>query len=156
MIEESLSQKLADQLRISVEYLAELDKILSLESVLLRKHDTEGLVKIVDEKMAVLKNLEECGSFLRELFEAGLLGQWQAENWNRFEGQDSQGLWRDFQRLLLSCNSSNQVNGRLIRWNSASLESLLDVIRGNSEGNIHYAPTGKIKPAGENYLVAMV
>ncbi len=153
MIDASLSEQLADQLRVSVGHLAELDEILSRECMMLQNHDAEGLARTIERKVAALEKLEDACRFLNGLFESSGLAKDHTEVWNIFGKRESQQLWQDFQRLLLSCRANNQVNGHLIRWNCASLEALLDVVRGKSGGQLHYAPTGRFKPAGDSYLV---
>ncbi len=126
--------------------LSDLDHELDRENQAIRKRDTELLTSVTDSKINLLQSIEIASNSL-----AGLMVKhgYFDEHIGLKKGAlafELGDIWTDFCDRLESCQNKNTVNGRAIEMNRATIDRIIDMLRGNNKPV--YGKAGKMQ---DNY-----
>ena len=132
-----------------VVFLSTLKNLLDQEYQALQQRNLEQLQVLVEQKTAVLQQLEESNQTRNQLFisagitpdKAGL--QAFKTGLNETDESAFSTLWKELEKELLQVNDKNKRNELIITRNSRNLEQLLSILRGQNQKNTLYDQSGE-------------
>ncbi|WP_164549048.1 flagella synthesis protein FlgN [Amphritea opalescens] len=139
--------------------LTTLNELLDAEYKALQQREVEQLQTLVDNKTAVLLQLEENNQARNQCFgAAGIspdkagLTDYQARLTDA-EGLSFKAHWSELEQILRQVNDKNKRNEIVISRNSRNLEQLMNILRGQNQKNTLYNQSGgKGNYAAQNSL----
>ena len=116
-------------------------ELINAEFQALSERDLPSLTKILDEKIPLLSLLDQHGVQRSKLLQAQQLPHDRA-GLEAFASRQANGAELlshsdELGQLLERCREANQRNGRLIRANQASLQSVLGILRGGETPGLY-------------------
>ena len=131
-------------LQLFIDDIGTAERLLELidgEFQALGERDLPRLAKILDEKIPLLSLLDQHGTQRSKLLDAQQLSHDRAglESYASRCSNGAELLARseELGQLLERCRDGNQRNGRLIRANQASLQSVLGILRGGETPGLY-------------------
>jgi flagellar biosynthesis/type III secretory pathway chaperone len=133
-----------------IEQSQRLLDLLRSEYDLLQKGSAQALQGLTEEKKQQLKQVETAvlkhNRFLEQLgFSADRQG---TEAFIRQSGEDERVVdaWHRFSSLLEACQKQNVINGGAVQLNQRHVTQTLDILKGISQREKTYGPSGESKP----------
>lgn len=127
-------QRILELLLADIETAQQLSDILEQEFAALSERELETLQKLLAEKQPALRLLEQHSTERSQLLkQSNLSADQQGLNILAAQsplGQQLQDSSAQLNTLIEACQAANLRNGRLIRSNQSSVNSMLDIIRG--------------------------
>lgn len=129
-------------------FLTTLNELLDAEYHALQQRDVAELQTLVEQKTAVLQQLEENNQSRNQFFiaagitpnKAGL-----ADYQSRLNEADAHAFkhgWSELEIVLRQVNDKNKRNEIVISRNSRNLEQLMSILRGQNQKNTLYNQSG--------------
>ncbi|MCU7920182.1 MAG: flagellar protein FlgN [Candidatus Thiodiazotropha sp. (ex Dulcina madagascariensis)] len=137
-------------LDIEIEQTQRLLDLLSREYELLQTSSPQSLQELLDKKKRQLETVEtSVTAHNRFLEQQGFSSDRQGtEAFLQTCGDSAQPVekWRRLITLLEACRKQNETNGGAVQLNQRHVTQALDILRGISERDKTYGPSGESKP----------
>lgn len=142
-----------------IAFLTTLNELLDAEYQALQQREVEQLQTLVENKTAVLLQLEENNQTRNQYFSAaGItpdktgLTDYQTRL-TEAEALSFKAHWSELEQILRQVNDKNKRNEIVITRNSRNLEQLMNILRGQNQKNTLYNQSGgKGNYAAQNSL----
>jgi len=137
----------------AIELLESLTTLLMVERTALKDRDTANIKSVLEQKTGLLKELQSNATQRSQLLaQAGFDGNEQGMNaYLETLPATASALinqWHVLKDKLFSCQEANQVNGNIVNRSRAQVESLLNIMRGQSGQQKIYTGAGKSSAIG--------
>ncbi len=143
----------------AIELLESLNTLLIAERTALKERDTANIQTVLEQKTSLLKQLEENATARSQLLVS-----------NGFDG-DETGMnnylaslpanaaslnqqWQLLKDQLQACKEANQINGAIVHRSKSQIETLLNILRGQSGQQKIYDDAGKSSAVGGGHSLA--
>ena len=120
-----------------LDYFTTLKRLLGKEREVLTKRDLDAFRQLLEEKHALLRQLEANHETRKDLLKTlGLPDDGAGVDAFLAANHDASALaeWETLQRLVHECHESNEVNARITHRARATNRHLLDIVRGADAG----------------------
>jgi len=139
---------LSSSITQAIELLESLNTLLMVERTALKDRDTTNIKSVLEQKTGLLKELETNATQRSQLLaQSGFDGDEQGMNaYLETLPVTASALinqWHVLKDKLLSCKEANQINGSIVNRSRAQVESLLNIMRGQSGEQKIYTGAGK-------------
>jgi flagellar biosynthesis/type III secretory pathway chaperone len=136
--------------QIEIEQSQRLLDLLRKEYELLQKGSPQALQALTEEKKQQLKHVETAVlNHNRFLEQQGLSADRQGtEAYINQCGENQQmtETWQRFTSVLEACQKQNEINGGAVQLNRRHVTQTLDILKGISQKDKTYGPSGESKP----------
>ncbi len=147
-------QTLTKQLTKQTIYAEQLLQKLALEHEALISSAPESLEKIVEEKQALLKQLESgIATITKSLSEHGFAEDISELDTLLQQLPDNTPLhqqWHKLQVLAQQCKSNNEINGGIVSLKQRHIQQAMDILKGGSSSKNTYDKQGVIDSHSDN------
>lgn len=137
-------------MQIEIEQSQRLLDLLRKEYDLLQKGTPQALQALTEEKKQQLKHVEAAVlNHNRFLEQQGLTPDREGTEAYIKQHSDNASMaetWRRFITLLEACHKQNEINGGAVQLNRRHLTQTLDILKGISQQDKTYGPSGESKP----------
>lgn len=137
-------------LQNEIEQAQQLLDLLRKEYALLQKGSAENLQDLLEQKKQQLKKVEAAVATHNHFLEQQGLSVDRRGTETYIQGCiDNEPLnqaWQQFSLLLQACHKQNETNGGAVQLNQRHVTQTLDILRGLSQGDKTYGPSGESKP----------
>jgi flagellar biosynthesis/type III secretory pathway chaperone len=151
---------LSSSMAQAIELLDSLTTLLMAERTSLKDRDSVNIEALLSQKTELLKQLE-ANSFARTqlLLDAGLEGnnQGMLDYLSSLPNNSASALgeqWETLKEVLHNCKAANQVNGTILHRSKSQVETLLNILRGQSGEQKIYTDAGKSRVIGGGNSIA--
>lgn len=140
---------LSSSMSQAIELLESLSTLLIAERTALKERDTLNIQSLLDQKTGVLTELQSnAASRSQLLVDSGFEGDEAGMNaWldslPANAASELKHQWQILKEKLEHCKSANHVNGTVVHRSKSQLDSLLNILRGQSGDQKLYTGTGK-------------
>jgi len=150
---------LSSSMTQAIELLESLNTLLMVERTALKDRDTANIKSLLEQKTGLLKELEANATQRSQLLtQSGFNGDEQGMNaYLESLPATASALinqWQILKDKLLSCKEANQINGSIVNRSRAQVESLLNIMRGQSGTQKIYTGAGKSSLVGGGHSLA--
>jgi len=144
---------LSSSMTQAIELLESLNTLLMVERTALKDRDTTNIKSLLEQKTGLLRELEANATQRSQLLtQSGFDGNEQGMTaYLETLPTTASALinqWQILKDKLLSCKEANQINGSIVNRSRAQVESLLNIMRGQSGEQKIYTGTGKSSVVG--------
>ncbi|MEZ5525473.1 MAG: flagellar protein FlgN [Pseudomonadales bacterium] len=154
------STALSSSMSQAIELLDALSTLLIAERTALKERDTLNIQSLLEQKSSLLAELQNNATVRSQLLvdagysgdETGMTACLEALPANAaFELKQQ---WQQLKEKLETCKAANQVNGTIVHRSQAQLDSLLNILRGQSGEQQLYTDAGKSASVGKGHSLA--
>jgi len=150
---------LSSSMTQAIELLESLNTLLIAERSALKERDTANIQSVLEQKTGLLKQLEQNASARSQfLASAGFNGdELGMENYLEslpVAASQLKQQWLALKEKLQTCKDANQVNGTIVHRSKTQVETLLNILRGQSGQQRIYNDTGKSSSVGGGHSLA--
>jgi len=150
---------LSSSMTQAIELLESLNTLLIAERSALKERDTANIQSVLEQKTGLLKQLEQNASARSQLLaSAGFNGdELGMENYLEslpVAASQLKQQWLALKEKLQTCKDANQVNGTIVHRSKTQVETLLNILRGQSGQQRIYNDTGKSSSVGGGHSLA--
>lgn len=150
----TISTPLSSSMTQAIELLDSLTTLLMAERASLTDRDSVKLHDLLNQKTELLIQLEKNASERTQLLlDAGLKGDDQGMS-NYFDSLPTNAAstlreqWKTLKEGLQSCKTANQINGTILHRSKSQVDTLLNILRGQSGDQKIYTDAGKSTAIG--------
>jgi flagellar biosynthesis/type III secretory pathway chaperone len=137
-------------IQIEIEQSQRLLDMLVKEYDLLQKGSPQALQTLTEEKKQQLKHVETAVlNHNRFLEQQGLSPDREGTEAFIKQCADNESMtitWQRFITLLETCHKQNEINGGAVQLNRRHVNQTLDILKGISQKDKTYGPSGESKP----------
>lgn len=121
-----------------------LEECLAEETRALREHQLDGLPPLLEQKLALLNELEQTEAQRRAWLprQDSIDTAWRQCLATLPQGDELLTRWQDIATRLRACREQNDVNRRVLGMTQQTVGRLLHILRGQPPENPTYTPQG--------------
>ena len=150
---------LSSSMTQGIELLESLNTLLIAERTALKERNTANIESALEQKTELLKQLEQKATARSQLlsnsgFDGNEQGMEQYLNSLNNSAEPLKQQWLVLKEKLETCKESNQINGAIVQRSKTQVETLLNILRGQSGQQNIYSDTGKSNSIAAGHSLA--
>ena len=150
---------LSSSMSQAIELLETLNTLLMVERTALKDRDTANIKSVLEKKTSLLEDLESNATTRSQILtQAGFDGNEQGMTAYLetlpMSASALSAQWQTLKENLHRCKETNEINGTIVSRSKTQVESLLNIMRGQSGQQKIYTDAGKSPSVGGGHSLA--